>query len=267
MEESVATIFLNILPFGAIFCLSSLPWSGSLEIPASSLQPAELQPRANDPYGRKIRDGSAPSKQGTTGPSNLQWQRPKKDCEFATLGIYACCELLWESRKGMKRHENATFCLCLENFTEFRIHETTSKVPDRCPRAPTSHFLHQIISQSLSWDTFPKFWGSHPTLDILAWRYKAMAFKIVSKPGLSEIFCIARGIICVSWMASCVPLCSHVLKTFSNVKTLLRLHYLLQGSCQWFSSGSWHMRASSWINERASKTNVLARSREHTWTC
>ena len=74
-----------------------------------------------------------------------------------------------------------------------------------------------------------------------------------TKPWLSRLFlspdylkssALPEGL-CVSWMASCVPLCSHVLKTFSNVKTLLRLHYLLQGSCQWFSSGSWHMRASS----------------------
>ena len=31
----------------------------------------------------------------------------------------------------------------------------------------------------------------------------------------------------VIWMASCVPLCSHVFKIFLNVKTLPRLHYLL----------------------------------------
>ena len=67
-----------------------------------------------------------------------------------------------------------------------------------------------------------------------------------TKPWLSRLFLIPDYLkssalpeeLCVSWMASCVPLCSHVLKTFSNVKTLLRLHYLLPGSCQWFSSGS-----------------------------
>ena len=42
----------------------------------------------------------------------------------------------------------------------------------------------------------PIFLGSHPSSEILAWRYKAMAFKIVSKPVLSKIVCIAKGIIC-----------------------------------------------------------------------
>ena len=108
-----------LLPFFAILCLSSLPWNGSREIPAPSLQPAELQPRANDPYGRKIRDGSTPSKQGSTRPSNLQCQRPKKEpwiCDTWDLCMFLICF------GSQKRHERAW----KGHFTAFGSHQTTS---------------------------------------------------------------------------------------------------------------------------------------------
>ena len=114
-------------------------------------------------------------------------------------------------------------------------------VGDRCPRAHARaniYFFNVRSSATHCYRTrshFRIFLGSHPSLDILAWRYKAMAFKIVSKSGLSKIFCIARGIMCDLDGVMRPTLFTRPKDLFKR-KTLPRLHYLLPRSCQLFSS-------------------------------
>ena len=155
-----------LLPFFAIFCLSSLPWNDSREIPAPSLQPAELQPRANDPYSRKIRDGSAPSKQGSTRPSNLQCQRPKKEpwiCDTWDLCVFLICF------GSQKRHERAW----KGHFTAFGSHQTTSvsritgsrKDSQQLRSKPSANFrrLSAPFASGLPWSHFMSLvgWALH----------------------------------------------------------------------------------------------------------
>ena len=112
-------------------------------------------------------------------------------------------------------------------------------VPDRCPRAHARaniYFFNVRSSATHCHRTRSQFFWDHIQVwtclhgDTSQWRSRLFLSRdYLKSSALPEE-------LCVIWMASCVPLCSHVLKIFLNVKTLPRLHYLLPRSCQLFSS-------------------------------
>ena len=109
---------------------------------------------------------------------------------------------------------------CREDFKIFQKNPHKIKIfPQRSgpvsARANIFFLEIQIISHSLSSDTFTIFFGIASNLGHPCMAVESHGFQDCGKTGTyrdhPNVFALPKEL-CVTWMASCVPLCSHVAK-------------------------------------------------------